>query len=241
MLTSKNIKEITFATAMGGYKKDEVDVFLDTIEADYERIEKALAQKDARIKELEDKVAECEQSKGSIQNVLISAQSLADKIVEEAKSKSSEIVAAAQRNVDAIADKGKKITTELDARALEKKSHLEQEIAEMIKKAEEKKAIIDQATAASVKRQQELFNALKIEMSSFRNEITEKYKEHLQLLAKLPSTADIDPEKAAKLVSENEEQKNDLSSKSEEMSKSERESAPEAEQTTETAKTEENE
>ncbi|MBO4468646.1 MAG: DivIVA domain-containing protein [Clostridia bacterium] len=221
MLTAQDIKNITFSSAMGGYKKDEVDVFLDNVEADYEKIEKAIALKDAKISELEKQVAEFEQSKGSIQNVLISAQNLADQIVAEAKTKSAEIVAAAQKNVDAIADKGKQITTELDARALEKKSNLEQEIAEMIKKAEEKKAIIEQATAATVRKQQELYNAIRAEMNSFRNEITEKYKEHLQLLAKLPTTTELDPEKAATIVSEDPVDRSDISSKSDDMIKQE--------------------
>ncbi|HCH28530.1 MAG TPA: hypothetical protein DEW35_03380 [Ruminococcaceae bacterium] len=226
MLTSQDIKNVAFSSAMGGYKKDEVDVFLDNIEADYERIERTVAQKDEKIRELQKQIDELEKSKGSIQNVLISAQNLADQIVAEAKTKSAEIVAAAQKNVDQIAEKGKIITDELDARALEKKSRLEEDIAGMIKKAEEKKALIEQATNATVRKQQDLYNAIKNEMNSFKNEITEKYKEHLQLLAKMPATTELDPQKAATLVNENVSDKNDIVSKSEEFA--EAVDAPEA-------------
>ena len=203
MLTAQDIKNITFSNAMGGYKKDEVDVFLDSIEADYEKTEKIIAGKDARISDLEKRIEELEKSKGSIQNVLISAQGLADQIVAEAKSKSAEIVAEAQKNVDEIAEKGKKITTELDARALEKKERLEAEIAEMLKTAENKKSLIEQAATVTVKKQQELYAAIKAEMNAFKNDITEKYKEHLLLLSKMQTSTELDPEKAADLINEN--------------------------------------
>lgn len=211
MLTAQDIKNITFSNAMGGYKRDEVDVFLDSVESDYERIEKIIANKDARISALEKQIEELEQSKGSIQSVLLSAQGLADQIVAEAKSKSAEIVAEAQKNVDEIAEKGKKITTELDARALEKKNRLEAEIADMLKKAEDKKSLIEQAATVTVKKQQEIYNAIKAEMHAFKTDITEKYKEHLQLLSKMQTSTELDPEKAAKLINENynENQEND--------------------------------
>ena len=241
MLTSKDIKNVAFSNAMGGYKKDEVDVFLDNVEADYERIERTIAQKDAKINELQKQIEELEQSKGSIQNVLISAQNLADQIVAEAKTKSAEIVAAAQKNVDEIAEKGKIITDELDARALEKKTRLDKEIAEMIKKAEEKKSLIEQATNATVKKQQELYNAIKAEMGAFRNEITEKYKEHLQLLAKMPTATELDPEKAATLIVENIPDNNDIASKSEDFVKDGAEKEPEDVKTADTQDSEENE
>ena len=182
-----------------------------------------------------------EQSKGSIQNVLISAQNLADQIVAEAKTKSAEIVAAAQKNVDEIAEKGKIITDELDARALEKKTRLDKEIAEMLKKAEEKKSLIEQATHATVKKQQELYNAIKAEMGAFRNEITEKYKEHLQLLAKMPTATELDPEKAATLIVENIPDNNDIASKSEDFVKDGAEKEPEDGETADTQDSEENE
>lgn len=212
MLTANDIKNITFSNAIGGYKRDEVDAFLDKVEADYERTESELALKEARIKELEKQLAENEQAKGSINNVLISAQELAEKIVSDAKLKSAEIVAAAQRSVDEIADKGKKITDEIDTRAQEKKSRLEDEIAEMLRKAEEKKASIEKATAATVRRQQELYNAMRAEIAAFKSDITDKYKEHLLLLSKMKTSTEIDPERAAKIVLE--EQSDEISSNS---------------------------
>ena len=43
MLTSKDIRDITFSNSVGGYKKDEVDILLDKIEVDYDKYEKLVA------------------------------------------------------------------------------------------------------------------------------------------------------------------------------------------------------
>jgi DivIVA domain-containing protein len=38
MLTADEIRNITFSSSMKGYKREEVDEFLDRVEADYEQI-----------------------------------------------------------------------------------------------------------------------------------------------------------------------------------------------------------
>ena len=50
-------------------------------------------------------------------------------------------------------------------------------------------------------RQQALFNKLKLDIVAFKNEITAKYKEHLELLSAIPDTVPMDPKEMAAAVS----------------------------------------
>lgn len=204
MLTSQEIKEITFSSAVGGYKKDEVDVFLDSVESDYIRFERVLAERDARIRDLEEKLQGFSKSQESINNVLFNAQRVADQITEEAKAKADEMIQNAQNEVIEINEKSKALSSEFEAVSNEKKSKLESEIAAMLNDAKEKKIYIENATTLTVKKQQELFDKLKEEIMAFRTEITNKYKEHLKLLSEMQISADVNPEEIAKAIEENE-------------------------------------
>ena len=52
MLSSKEIREIKFSKAVGGYKQDEVDVLLDKVEADYETYERNIRELNAAVEAL---------------------------------------------------------------------------------------------------------------------------------------------------------------------------------------------
>lgn len=203
MISSAEIRNVSFSNSMAGYKKDEVDILLDKIEVDLEKYESLLEQKDSKIAKLEAQIDELKESQSSIQSVLLSAQKLADKIVEDAKTESRKIVNEAQNNIAEMTEKGKIIASEFDNKANEKKERLEAELTAIIKDAEEKKTLIEKATEQSVKNQQEIFEKLKVEMAAFRNEVTEKYKEHLKLLATIPVSAEVDPKEAAKEANDN--------------------------------------
>ncbi len=203
MLTSKDIRDVTFSNAMGGYKKDEVDILLDKIEVDYEKYEKIVSAQEAKIAELEEQIESLKNAQNSIQNVLLSAQKLADQIVEDAKAKSQQIVNDAQQNITVMTEKSRKIAEEFDSRASEKKDKLETELSGIIKNAENKKMLIEAATEESVKKQQDVFNAIKLEISAFKNDIMKRYKDHLERISALPDCVDIDPKSAAKIIGEN--------------------------------------
>ncbi len=200
MLSANEIRNVRFATAMGGYKKEEVDVLLDKVEADYEQFERTLREMNNRINELKAEVEESKNSQGNIQNVLISAQKFADQIVEEAKMKSAEIISSAQASIEKITEQEKELTTAFDKKAGERKNALQSDIEKIIANAQEKQNAIEQATQGCVDRQQLLFNKMKIEIAAFKAEITNKYKEHLELLSSLPDSVPSDPAEIAAAV-----------------------------------------
>ncbi len=202
MLSANEIKNVRFSTAMGGYKKEEVDVFLDKVEADYELFERTLREMNNKINELKGQLEDSQNATGSIQNVLISAQKFADQIVEEAKQKSAEIIASAEASIEKITAQEKELTSAFDKKAGERKDALQNDIEKIIANAEQKQAAVETATQDCIDRQQQLFNKMKIEIANFKAEVTAKYKEHLELLSSLPDSVPSDPVEIAATVSE---------------------------------------
>ena len=200
MLNANEIRNVRFSTAVGGYKKEEVDVLLDKVEADYEQFERTLSEMNAKINELKSELEDCKNAQGNIQNVLISAQKFADQIVEEAKQKSTQIISEAQSSIENLTAQEKELTTAFDKKAGERKAELQGEMEKIVSDAEKKKNAIEAATQDCVDRQQLLYNKMKVEVATFKAEITAKYKEHLELLASLPDNMPADPEEIAAAV-----------------------------------------
>lgn len=200
MYTSADIKNISFSKARSGYNPEEVDVFLDQLESDYLQYERVIKDYQSKIVELEGKIVDFENSQNSIQNVLLSAQKLADQIVEEAKEKSEEIIRKAESNITLITAQEKEIVTAFEIKASERKTALEKELEKMISDAKLKADSITAAANDSVERQQVLFDKLRLEIAAFKSAITSKYKEHLSILQEIPETVPMDPKKMAEVI-----------------------------------------
>ena len=200
MFTAADIKNVTFSKAMGGFKPEEVDIFLDKVEADYVQFERIIKEYQAKIGELENRIESFENSQNSIQNVLLSAQKLADQIVDEAKEKSEEIIRNAESNITLITAQEKEISTAFEIKAKERKETLEKELEKMISDAKLKADSITAAAEDSVERQQVLFDKLRLEIAAFKSAVTAKYKEHLSILQEIPETVPMDPKKMAEVI-----------------------------------------
>lgn len=200
MLSATEIRNIKFSSSVGGYKRDEVDVFLDKIEADYAQYERAIRDYQVRLEEMSKELSDLKEAQASIQNVLLSAQRLADRIVGEAKEKSDEIIKNAEANISVITAHEKELSTTFELKAQERKAALEKELQQMVEEARIKADSITAAANDSVSRQQMLFDKLKMEIASFKSGITAKYKEHLEILATIPDTVPSDPTHIAKIV-----------------------------------------
>lgn len=212
MLSAAEIKNIKFSKSMSGYKQDEVDVFLDKVEADYIQFDRIVRDFQSKIEELNKEIDSYKEAQNSIQNVLLSAQRLADKIVGEAKEKSEEIINNAEANISVITAREKELATNFELKAQERKNTLENELAEMVNNAEEKAAAITKAAEDAVYRQQLLFDKLKLEISAFKTLVSSKYKEHLEILSTIPDTVPSDPNYLAKVLSTDLEKEPDIKS-----------------------------
>ena len=212
MLSASDIRNVKFSKSMGGYKQEEVDVLLDKIEADYLQFERTFKELQGKIDSLNSEIEGYKGSQNSIQNVLLSAQKLADQIVDEAKEKSADIVKKAESSIAVITAQEKELATAFEIKAGERKSKLEKELDEKIKLAKAKTDSITAATEDSVARQQALFDRLKMEVAAFKADITKTYKEHLEMLQKLPDSVPMDPEHITGLISEAFDKEPDINS-----------------------------
>ena len=202
MLNVTDIKNVKFSNSMNGYKKEEVEILLDKVEVDYSRYERVITERDARINELENEIQTLKSSQDSIQTVLLSAQRLADEIVAEAKQKSEQIIKDAENSISMITEREKQLTFAFEQKASERKSAFEKEMEQAINEATARKQVVEKAAVESVERQQQLFDRLRQEVKEFKAEITEKYKEHLELLSRIPDAVPIEPAKASKIAIE---------------------------------------
>lgn len=203
MLTVDDIKNVEFSRSVGGYKPDDVDVLLDKIEADYLAFNRLIAEYEQRIEALNKEIDSFKDSQSSIQNVLVSAQRLADQIVGEAKEKSETIVKDAENNIAVITAKGRELSGTFELKAQEQKTRLTKELDAMISSAKQKAEAVTKAAEDRVNSQQMLFDKLKLEIATFKSGITAKYKEHLAILSAIPDSVPADPQYIAKLLSEN--------------------------------------
>ena len=162
MISATEVRNIKFNRSMSGYKQEEVDIFLDKIEADLAGYERMLSEFQARNEALNKEIEDLKASQNSIQSVLLSAQQLADRIVSEAKEKSEEIIRNAETNISVITTREKELSATFELKAQERKSVLENELNDMIKKAKLKADSITAAAEDSVARQQQLFDKLKV-------------------------------------------------------------------------------
>ena len=201
MLSVSEIRDVKFSRAVGGYKADEVDVLLDKIEADYAAFERIIKDYEIKVETLNSQIDGFKSSQNSIQNVLVSAQGLADKIVSEAKEKSEEIIRQAQANIEGITAREKELSAAFELKAQEQKNSLERELKKMVEQAKEKSEVIVAATEERVKHQQMLFDKLKLEIASLKSGVLAKYKEHMELMSKIPDSVPSSPEYVAEVLS----------------------------------------
>ena len=102
MLTPQEVSEHAFAKAsFGGYNMAMVDEFLDVLTEDYTALYKENATLKAKMKVLVDKVEEYRSTEDAMRKALLTAQKMADDLVDEAKQKRDKLLQNAE--VDAKA------------------------------------------------------------------------------------------------------------------------------------------
>lgn len=217
MLTAEDIRNITFTKAMAGFKPEEVDVFLDKVEADYVQFERTIREYQERQESLIKEIEGYKNSQNSIQNVLLSAQRLADQIISEAKEKSAEIVNDAESNISVIKTQEKELVNNFEIKAQERKSDLEKELNLMIKETQAKCEAITKAAEEAVAKKQALFDQIKLEVANFKEDITSKYKEHLAILQSIPDGAVLDVKEAVNIAAVEFDKKNSAEAQVEEI------------------------
>ena len=204
MLKPDVIKNKEFEqSVLGGYRRDEVDRFLDEVEADYRKLYQENEEMMDKLKVCLAKIENYRKDEEFLKTAIINAQKLNDTAVKEielkekeaeitSKEKAAQIIAEAEKNAKDIVEKAE--TESADAIKAAQES-CKREIAE--ERAAADKAI--RAIHAEKEAEQKKLDYLKSEVSSFRSTILDIYKAHLTAISKLPEfkPAEAEPEKTA--------------------------------------------
>lgn len=108
MYTPDDIRNITFTKSMGGYKTNEVDIFIDQCADTVQALMNDKAELEKKLEVLADKLVEYRNEEDSIRTALLSAQRLGDTVVREANHKAGLILDDANIKAEKILDTARK-------------------------------------------------------------------------------------------------------------------------------------
>ena len=191
MLTPAQVRNHQFsASGRGTYRASEVDDFFASVCESYEQMFRENGELLKKIGLLADKVEEYKSDEDNIREALLTAQRMANKIISDAK-------ADAEKRLTDASQKAEQITTEAQQKAddtiTSAQSTSELLLSESKKNAQ---AIIDEAQRKADERINEVKRSVthetlvlemtKREVSEFRASLVAMYKNHIELINKIP-------------------------------------------------------
>lgn len=189
MISSRDIRDKKFEKAAFGYKQEEIDEFLDLLEAEFVEIENERDDSNNKIQILADKVREYMRDEDALKDALLDAQKQGHKIVSEANERADEIIAEAQKKADALMEEA---TTKHQELMEENRKEIERE----------KKNLLD----------------ARKEVSDFKKRLFDMYKGHIEKISLIPEVDDnisFDKSKSKKNTVKTEKKADDKNTKSE--------------------------
>ena len=106
-LTSLEIRDKAFSTRFRGYDIDEVEEFLDIIVNDYEELIHENHEKEAKIRNLEERLIYFDEMKDSLSQSVLIAQDTAERVKQAAQERSGNIVQQAEQDAQRLLDRAK--------------------------------------------------------------------------------------------------------------------------------------
>ena len=106
-LTSLEIRDKAFSTRFRGYDIDEVEEFLDIIVNDYEELIRENREKEAKIRNLEERLIYFDEMKDSLSQSVLIAQDTAERVKQAAQERSGNIVQQAEQDAQRLLDRAK--------------------------------------------------------------------------------------------------------------------------------------
>ena len=199
MKTADEIRSVDFVkAAFGGYRQTDVEIFLDEIADDMQKLQNENKELNRKCAELQRRIEDFQGSETSLQSILMSAQKLADSIVAEAK-------ATAEKVLEKTGEQATEILSEANTTAESMKLKAETEATRILGEAVQKSNLLMTGAEERAKAQLELLDTYKSETSAFKKDIIEKYKAQLELILTLPEIAEVKAAPVEQPVSAEEE------------------------------------
>ena len=104
-LTPMDIYNKEFGKGFRGYDEEEVDMFLDQVVDEYEKLQKANAAATEKIESLTERLEHYKSLEGTLKETLMTAQNTAEEVVENARKKAALIIDSAQREARDIVER----------------------------------------------------------------------------------------------------------------------------------------
>lgn len=218
MISAEEIRNKHFSKAgMSGYKKIEVDVFLDEIVNTINYLTATQAANEKKIADYELKLNEYKNDEQAIQSALVNAQRVSDNLVSEAQKKAEDIVFKAnaeaekllsdatlesQNMLDESKEKADLILTEAQTLSKNLSETTEKLTTESVENANRRAEAITAAAENAVAEQQSLFDALRLQVTMFKRDMEAQLNGQLELINAMPDEVKRDPLLAAKLAAE---------------------------------------
>ena len=191
MLSPDMIQKKEFEqSVLGGYRRDEVDAFLDEVEADYRKLYEENKDLIEKLKACLSKIEDYKKDEDFLKSAIINAQRLNETTLKEielrekevevsCKEKAAEIISDAEAQAAAIIEKAEKESADA-VKAAREQSKVEIE-AEQKKCDDEVKMI-----RAAVEAEQKKLDYLRKQVGDFKTTILDIYRAHVTSISKLP-------------------------------------------------------
>lgn len=172
MINADAIREAKFEkTAVFGYKAEDVDQFLAEIAKAFETLQDEKEELEEKIAVLAEGIEGYREQEESLKTTLLAAQRLSDSLIKEAKQKADELLDAATS-----------------------------EASRIDKDTEKKRAAAEREINREMDKERKNLLRIQKEVSSFKANLLDLYKHHLDLITALPEFEDEEDEVEEEII-----------------------------------------
>ena len=218
-LTSLDIRDKAFSTKFRGYDIDEVEEFLDIIVNDYEELIRENREKEAKIRNLEERLIYFDEMKDSLSQSVLIAQDTAERVKQAAQERSGNIVQQAEQDAQRLLDRAKYKANDILRQATDNAKRVAVETEELKNKTrvfhqrlkstiESQLSIVDSPDWEDILRPTATY--LQTSDEAFKEVVEEAIGEKVELEEEVDVTRQFSPEEIAELQERIEQANRDL-------------------------------
>ena len=218
-LTSLDIRDKAFSTKFRGYDIDEVEEFLDIIVNDYEELIRDNHEKEAKIRNLEERLIYFDEMKDSLSQSVLIAQDTAERVKQAAQERSGNIVQQAEQDAQRLLDRAKYKANDILRQATDNAKRVAVETEELKNKTrvfhqrlkstiESQLSIVDSPDWEDILRPTAAY--LQTSDEAFKEVVEEALGEKVELEEEVDVTRQFSPEELAELQERIEQANRDL-------------------------------
>ena len=218
-LTSLDIRDKAFSTKFRGYDIDEVEEFLDIIVNDYEELIRENHEKEAKIRNLEERLIYFDEMKDSLSQSVLIAQDTAERVKQAAQERSGNMVQQAEQDAQRLLDRAKYKANDILRQATDNAKRVAVETEELKNKTrvfhqrlkstiESQLSIVDSQDWEDILRPTAAY--LQTSDEAFKMVVEEALGEKVELEEEVDVTRQFSPEELAELQERIEQANRDL-------------------------------